>query len=436
MGQYNTVTPHSPIGGICSDCEDWRHFMQNHDAAMLSSAQKAEVLGQLARILQSEHFRASQRCSRFLEFSVHHILDGKPIEELKERVIGNEVFRRAADYDTSQDNIVRVTANEVRKRLAMFYEVNRGTANPVLHLSPGSYGVSFECATEDSAQQSPQVDPSSLATSPIQASSALSAHRYRVGWRAAVTSLLVIGSFVAVIAYRSWRVTDLVQRVWAPILQSSKPALICVPVPFVYGTTSDYAVPRDVGIPKAMSSKPAQMPYAFVGIGDAFALADTVKVLSAHRKEWQMLTDSSTPSDSLLAGPVIVIGNRSNKWSREMAENQRFLFDPQNDLIYDRFNPQVKWVNVTPQSWKVDEDYAVVSRFTNPASGQPVIAIVGITIFGTQAAGRFITDPDLLAMALHGAPIDWEKRDFQFVLHVKVLGNTPERPTLIASYFR
>jgi len=436
MGQCYTVKPGPFISQIRFSRGEWHHTMQGHDTTMLSGAQKAEVRGQLARVLQSEHFRASHRCSRFLEFSVHHVLDGKPIEELKERVIGTEVFQRPADYDTSQDNIVRVTANEVRKRLAMFYEVNRGMANPILHLSPGSYAVSFQWAKDDSVPQLLQSDPSGPATPPVETRPVQAAHWYRIDWRAAVASLLVIGSFVAIIVYRSWRTTDLVQRVWAPILQSPKPALICVPVPFVYGTTADYADPRDVAVPMAMSRKPAQMSYAFVGIGDAYALADTVKVLSAHRKEWQLLTDSSTPSDSLLAGPVIVIGNRSNRWSRGMAENQRFFFDAQNDVIYDRFNPQVKWAVVTPQDWKVNEDYAIVSRFTNPASGQPVIAIAGLTIFGTQAAGNFITNQDLLAMALHGAPKDWEKRDFQFVLHVKVLGNTPERPTLIASYFR
>lgn len=396
----------------------------------LTRVQTAKALDQLALILQSDYFRTSQRCSRFLEFSVHYVLEGKPLEELKERVIGTEVFQRPADYDTAQDNIVRVTATEVRKRLAMFYTSNHGVLNPNLHLSPGSYAVTFQWEMEDSRPQLREPEPSGPATPPFETHPVQAIHRFRLGWQAAVVCLLVVVCFVSVVVYRSRHAADVVQRVWAHILQSSKPALICLPEPFVYGVASN------LGISVAMSGKPVQMPDAFVGIGDAFALADCVKFLSEHRKRWDLLPGNSTPSEALLAGPVVIIGNRSNKWSRAMLENQRFFFDATQDVIYDRANPQVRWrLTNLPDDWSTTEDYAVVSRFTNPASGEPVIAIAGFTIYGTRAAGDFITNEDLLTKALQTAPKDWEKRDFQFVLHMKVLGQTPERPTVIASNF-
>src|SRR5579871_3007115 len=80
------------------------------------------VRAELSRILQSQSFRGSRRCCRFLEYSVQHVLDGNAQEDLRERSIGVEVFHRAADYDTNEDAIVRVTANEVRKRLAQYYQ--------------------------------------------------------------------------------------------------------------------------------------------------------------------------------------------------------------------------------------------------------------------------------------------------------------------------
>ena len=42
-------------------------------------------------------------------------------KSLKERSLGVEVFGRAANYDTNQDPVVRVTAAEVRKKLAQYY---------------------------------------------------------------------------------------------------------------------------------------------------------------------------------------------------------------------------------------------------------------------------------------------------------------------------
>ena len=46
---------------------------------------------------------------------------GRP-ELLKERTLGIEIFGRDADYDTASDPIVRVTATEIRKRIAQYYQ--------------------------------------------------------------------------------------------------------------------------------------------------------------------------------------------------------------------------------------------------------------------------------------------------------------------------
>jgi hypothetical protein len=401
----------------------------HHTSESLTGMQAAEVLEQLARILQSEYFHTSQRCSHFLEFSVHYVLDGRPIQELKERVIGAEVFERPADYDTSQDNVVRVTANEVRKRLAQYYENCSGNPNPTIHLTPGSYAVGFHWTTEDSLHHEPELDGSGPGTASSEPHPVEPIPRRRIWWQVAVACLLAVAALLAVIVYGNRRTTDVVQRVWSPVLKSPKSALICIAQPFVYGVSTTPPTPS------ALNGKLVDLSYGVVGIGDAFALANVVKVLSERGKEWQLLPGSSTPSEALLAGPAIIIGNRSNKWSREMTESQRFLFE--KDAIYDRSNPRVKWALANiPDDWSTSEDYALVSRFTNPASGQPVIAIAGITIFGTQAAGDFITNQDLLTKALQNAPKNWEKRDFQFVLHTKVFGKTPERPTVIASNFQ
>src|SRR5260370_221587 len=74
----------------------------------------------LGRVLASPHFRTSKRCSDFLSFVVDRTLKGHRLE-IKERTIGAAVFGRPHDYETPADPIVRVKANEVRKRLAQYY---------------------------------------------------------------------------------------------------------------------------------------------------------------------------------------------------------------------------------------------------------------------------------------------------------------------------
>jgi hypothetical protein len=109
----------------------------------LSEDRRTAVLAELSRILESQPFRGSRRCCRFLEYSVQQVLKGSVQEGLKERTIGIEALQRSADYDTSEDAIVRVTANEVRKRLAQYYQAAGSTGDPVISLPTGSYAVVF-----------------------------------------------------------------------------------------------------------------------------------------------------------------------------------------------------------------------------------------------------------------------------------------------------
>ena len=90
------------------------------DQANLADHRESAARAELQRILGSHVFRGSRRCCRFLEYSVQHVLQGNAQDELRERNIGVEVFQRPADYDTAEDAIVRVTANEVRKRLSQY----------------------------------------------------------------------------------------------------------------------------------------------------------------------------------------------------------------------------------------------------------------------------------------------------------------------------
>jgi hypothetical protein len=112
------------------------------DQVGVAEPQRSAVLAELQSILSSPSFRGSRRCCRFLEYSVHHVLDGAA-QELRERNIGIEVFQRSPDYDTAEDAIVRVTANEVRKRLAQFYQDLGVEPDPVISLPPGSYAVTL-----------------------------------------------------------------------------------------------------------------------------------------------------------------------------------------------------------------------------------------------------------------------------------------------------
>ena len=126
----------------------------------LTESRERAVRAELSRLLESAAFRNSKRCSGFLEYIVEHTIRG-PGDTLKERSIGVELFQLPPDFDTGQHTIVRVTANEVRKKLAQHYLAENGSHHPVrIDLPPGSYSAEFRWetpATGDACSAAPEV---------------------------------------------------------------------------------------------------------------------------------------------------------------------------------------------------------------------------------------------------------------------------------------
>src|ERR1051325_993612 len=113
--------------------------MCDRDGTPLSDSQTQQVRAELHGLLESASFRTSKRCREFLEYIVEHTMNG-PAGTLKERSIGVELFQLPQDFDTGQRTIVRVTANEVRKKLAQHYLAENGSWHAVkIDLPPGSY---------------------------------------------------------------------------------------------------------------------------------------------------------------------------------------------------------------------------------------------------------------------------------------------------------
>src|ERR1700736_4745620 len=122
---------------------------------MSNAAQVAERSAEVARILETENdlkafqqhleevlcgeaFRGSHRSGQFLRYVINQSVNGR-CDELKERLIGVELFGRSPSYDTGEDAIVRVTASDVRRRLLQHYG-RYGTASEFrISLPLGSY---------------------------------------------------------------------------------------------------------------------------------------------------------------------------------------------------------------------------------------------------------------------------------------------------------
>jgi len=96
------------------------------------------VRDHLERIVADDLFSGAARLCRFLRFTVESKIGGRE-DEVKEFVIGREVFDRKDGYDPRLDPIVRVEARRLRAKLAEYY-AGPGRAEPLrLEYPRGSY---------------------------------------------------------------------------------------------------------------------------------------------------------------------------------------------------------------------------------------------------------------------------------------------------------
>src|SRR5687767_15325877 len=98
---------------------------------------------QLERVLASVTFRQVDRLKRFLNFTVSEALEGRG-DQLKEYVIGVQVFDKDSSFDPRADPIVRVQARRLRARLVRYYREEGGTDALVIELPKGGYTPVFK----------------------------------------------------------------------------------------------------------------------------------------------------------------------------------------------------------------------------------------------------------------------------------------------------
>ena len=111
-------------------------------AAAPSVDEHAAVREHLARILASRAFHQGDRLKRFLAFIVSEAIAGRR-NELKEYVIGVQVFGKEESFDPRTDPIVRVQARRLRAKLEQYYrEEGHGDAL-IVDLPKGGYAPVF-----------------------------------------------------------------------------------------------------------------------------------------------------------------------------------------------------------------------------------------------------------------------------------------------------
>jgi hypothetical protein len=406
---------------------------------------KSDILAELEHVLQSHHFSASKKCSRFLRHVVEAAADAR-LDCLKERTLGVDVFDREPHYDTNQDPIVRGTAGEVRKRLAQYY-LEPGDHKLRLTLPPGSY-------IPEVHPLSPQAEVAPAATSateePAAITPAIEAPRHKYRRLFLIPGMVVLTCSAIGTVLWLWPRPSTLDRFWAPILARNT-VLVCMGQPQLYTFRTDTLTSLnqwfDQGFDRRPSDPPPSVPLSEIvpmwniplALVDAQAFSRLGNLFAQKHKRVDLRGERLITLSDLRGKPAVFIGAFDNHWALNFARDLRFYFDADQrthtQSIRDREKPAAaKWqlVDAWPPGRAITEDYALVTRVFNPTTEQTIVILGGIAQYGTDAAAEFVTDPGYFQQALEHAPRDWSKKNIQVVLSTKVLSGVGGPPTVLA----
>jgi hypothetical protein len=424
-------------------------IIEEHDVQASATALRE----QLNLILKDPAFRSSKRSVQFLKYVVEKTLEGQS-EQIKERTIGVEVFGRKPLYDTNEDHVVRTAAGELRKRLAIYYSDEKHRSELRMSLIPGSYIPQFFYPTQnqetteaerhnETELAEPVSTPSTLTRTPavLETSASASSSRptfrrsaMRYGLMAATLSLGFLGY--------SWLNRQTAQELfWRPVLDTPGSVFLAVgDVPNGPPTLSVPAGEQDYSYPIVQKT-----PSQIVPFGDAVTIARVVGTLESKGKNVIIRREGASSFSDLREGAVVLVGAFNNEWSLRLTRPLRYslALDSDKHLIYikDAKNSSSRswsWATNLPRDHQGTaghaplQDYALISRIWNSETGHVVIVIGGLYTYGTEAAGEFLTNPQLMQEIARVASLSDRKRNLQIVLATTVTDDAAGPPRIVA----
>jgi hypothetical protein len=166
------------------------------------------------------------------------------------------------------------------------------------------------------------------------------------------------------------------------------------------------------------------------------AATEVTAMMAKRGKPVRVRFASSVAFADMRQTQTMLIGAFTNRWTMEMGQNWRFQFArdaERRTVILDSQDARRRWSVPAHDDGSVSEDYILLCRIRNSSAGGFLVVAAGVKQFGTEAAGRLVTDQAQLGGLLGKLAPGWEGKNLQIVLHAKVIGNTPAVPEVVAS---
>jgi hypothetical protein len=368
----------------------------------------SEALRQQAELVQASGVLGEARLRRLFDYLLASSLAGQSPKEI---TIAIDVFGKDAQFEVSQDALVRVYVHKLRRALEEFHASSGATGGSALRIPRGEYRLKLSAST-----------PATLAGPAPRRPTGLSA--LRAALALGIAALLGFGT--------AWLRTprselDRVRAnpIWSPIVKDDRPIMIVLGDYYLIGETDssmDMEVKRlvreySVNSKSDLNDYVAQHPeladrYMDVGlrylpIAAAFALRDVMAVLAPVNRRITVSKMSDLEPGSLKSADIVYIGYLSGLGLMQdlVFTGSRFAVGASYDEVVDKqtrhsYFSQTWTQTMGPPALSGKEtpyhDYGVFAKFRGPG-GNPIIVISGTRDEGVRQTAEAFTSPEKLA---------------------------------------
>jgi hypothetical protein len=382
----------------------------------------------IERVAASEHFSRSARLRDFLLYvGKQSLKDGCP--EIHEQEIGAKVFGRSSTYDRSQDNIVRVNATELRKRIELYFASDGAHESLILEIPRGGYKPIFRRRLpEAKGRPARPVEELPASVSAVQIAAAAIQNRpargrWQIVWAVASLLLAIACGFLFQQnrtmrkALYPWEGKPAVAVFWRDFLNSNQATDIVLPDdsasvieditgrPTSLGDYLSREYIRQIQSSDISADRKADLDQIFrhnlVTFGAVRAIQQILTEFPTSYARYLTLTRNYTADEIKRNNVVLIGGKKSNPWDHVFDDKVNFVTD------YDDVNSQQFVRNRSPNSgeqaiYLVPREanslvgYSVIAYLPNPSATGKVIILAGTDSDATGAAAEFLTSEDQL----------------------------------------
>jgi hypothetical protein len=358
------------------------------------------------RVAASAAFQKSNRLRDLLLFLCERAA-ADPAAGVREQEIGVKVFGRPADYDTTQDPLVRVQVSQLRKRLQLHFEQDGKHEPVVIEIPKGCY-------------------------TPVFRDRAIPAHgdwgqRLRAWFNPLAIALAILATFTSLaavwFAYRpvSSNLAQAPRRepqrdldlFWRQVFGSGRPACVVLSdsslasFEILLGrrlTANDYRrglnlyhalADAEIASPDRRAASKVIVDKATVPFADAQLVSEIASLNAFHGVHTDLVFARDFSPSYFNSHDVILLGNAAaNPW-QDFFEDQlnfraRFQGSPER-ANFENLAPLPGEEAIYTEDRGRHLEYCRVAFLPNPARKGSVILIAGTDMTSTQAGGQLIT---------------------------------------------